>query len=641
MNTLNRVDRSDVAVHYRIRPQSPEAHLFDVLLTVTSPSQHGLVLSLPVWIPGSYMIREFSRNIVQIHAVWQNGERSTPVSLEKRDKHTWFIGVPKGFSAAGAKVLVRYSVYAWDLSVRAAHLDTYHGFFNGSCVFLAVQGKEHLPHHVDIAPPIGHEYADWRVFTAMRGGKLADGSVLEPHAFGPYLAANYDELIDHPVEMGCPTVLRFDVCGVPHEIVITGSVINVDTSRLISDVTAICEKQAELFDPVERRLPMDRYVFLILATHDGYGGLEHRASTALLCSRQDFPVLGQAELSDRYQTLLGLISHEYFHTWLVKRIKPTAFIPYDFSQENYTRLLWIFEGFTSYYDDLMLLRSGRINVSAYLKILQKNIHNVTKNTGRLKQSVSDSSFDAWIKYYRQDENSPNAMVSYYAKGALIALGLDIKLRVMSKNVLSLDDVLRGLWRRLGQTAYTSSEQGLAEERGVGSFVAHVRETLEEAVNTQGLSYRMIRGFLRWLDEYLDCYVDGTEDIPFDVLFPEIGLELKPGTVSGRTLPYLGCTTRAVGDVLEIQQVFDGGAIQQAGIASGDKLVALNGIRITPSNFEAVLGRYALGDIVTIHLFRLDVLHSFSIRLQPPQSAPMEISLRSGALLIRDQWLRDC
>jgi predicted metalloprotease with PDZ domain len=400
------------SVHYRIVPVDPVMHLFDVTLTINKPDSEGQLLSLPAWIPGSYMVREFARNIVSISASSEGRKHK----LKKLDKHTWLAAPCKGI------LEVTYQVYAWDLSVRAAHLDQTHGFFNGTSVFLKAHGKEALSHIVDIQAPEGDAFTGWRVATSLRELKA------RRHRFGTYIADNYDELIDHPVEMGEFKLISFAAHGVPHEMAITGHVPKLDSKRLAADLKKICEEQIALFEPTSKAAPMSRYVFLTLAVGDGYGGLEHRASTALICARNDLPVVGQTELTDGYRGFLGLCSHEYFHTWNVKRIKPAAFAPYDLDQENYTTLLWMFEGFTSYYDDFILLRSGVIDAPAYLKLLEKTINGVMRSSGRLKQTVAESSFDAWTKYYRQDENAPNAIVSYYAKGSLVALLLDLIIR---------------------------------------------------------------------------------------------------------------------------------------------------------------------------------------------------------------------
>ncbi len=380
---------------------------------MAEPDPAGQVFSLPAWIPGSYMIREFARNIVRIRAEADG----VPCALEKLDKHTW-----RAAAVRGARVLsVHYQVYAWDLSVRTAHLDTTHGFFNGTSVFLAVAGRSDAPCVVTIERPEGEIGRDWKLVTALPPEHGRPGQACR---FGRFRAADYDELIDHPVEMGRFTLARFEAAGVPHDIALTGRH-DCDLERLCADLRRVCEWQIALFGTPA---PVDYYVFLTMVVGEGYGGLEHRASTALICSRAELPWKGMEGLPEGYKSFLGLCSHEYFHTWNVKRIKPAAFTPYDLARENHTRLLWAFEGFTSYYDDLALVRSGVIGIDDYLGLLGKTIANVLRGSGRLKQSVAESSFDAWTKYYRQDENAPNAIVSYYAKGALIALALDLQLR---------------------------------------------------------------------------------------------------------------------------------------------------------------------------------------------------------------------
>src|SRR5581483_4613820 len=331
-----------------------------------------------------------------------------------------------------------------------AHLDTTHAFFNGPSVFLKVEGREDDPCEVEILPPKGARYRSWRVATAMRRKDAG------PNGFGTYRADNYDELIDHPVEIGAFTLPAFRACGVPHGVALTGRH-RADMDRLCRDLKVLCETQIRFFgEPA----PMDRYLFLVTAVGEGYGGLEHRSSTALLCSRDDLPQKGVAEVTNGYRTFLGLASHEYFHTWNVKRIRPAAFSPYDLNRESYTTLLWAFEGITSYYDDLLLVRSGLITRDAYLELLGKAVTSVLRAPGRLKQTVEESSFDAWIKYYRQDENAPNAMVSYYVKGGLVALCLDLLIRSETQGRRSLDRVMRALWKRYGQKGVGIPEDGI-------------------------------------------------------------------------------------------------------------------------------------------------------------------------------------
>jgi predicted metalloprotease with PDZ domain len=590
------------AIHYTIVPKDPAAHLFEITLTVEAPDPEGQAFSLPAWIPGSYMIREFARNIVRINAE----SAGKPVALKKLDKHTWQAG------PCDKRITLRYEVYAWDLSVRAAHLDQTHGFFNGTSVFLSVHGQKHLPHAVDIQRPEGEMYKAWRVATTLPELKA------KRYAFGTYIAADYDELIDHPVEMGTFELATFKAHGVPHDVIITGRVPNLDMARLTGDLRKVCEAQIALFEPKSKRAPMSRYVFMTLAVGDGYGGLEHRASTALICSRADLPVKGQKEMSDGYRTYLGLCSHEYFHTWNVKRIKPAVFAPYDLHVEGYTSLLWLFEGFTSYYDDLMLVRSGLIDEAAYFKLVAKTINGVLRRSGRTRQSVAESSFDAWTKYYRQDENSPNAIVSYYTKGSLVGLALDLRIRTETKGKKSLDDVMRVLWQRYGRDFYEGGGAGVTE--------ADVEALFDEVT---GLKLR----------RFLDRYVHGTDDLPLGKLLASFGVELSDSRKNAK--PALGIRTTREGNDCKIANVYEGGPAHQAGISAGDILVAVDGVRVLATNIDTLLLRYRTSDTVALHVFRRDELMTFSATLAPddaPQTALTAQGKPAMAARMRAAWL---
>jgi len=569
------------AIHYTIVPKDLAGHLFNVSVTVPVPSPEGQVFALPAWIPGSYMIREFARNIVRIRAE-ANG---APVALTKLDKHSW-----RAAPCAGPLTL-HYEVYAWDLSVRAAHLDQTHGFFNGTSVFLRVVGQEAGAHEVDIQRPGDPVAKTWRVATAMKelGAKR--------YGFGSYVAADYDELIDHPVEMGDFVLASFKAHGIAHDIVITGRVPNLDMARLQADLKAICEAQIALFEPGTKKAPVDRYVFMTMAIGDGYGGLEHRASTALICARADLPSTASPQVgepNEGYLKFLGLCSHEYFHTWNVKRIKPAVFAPYDLQVENYTPLLWLFEGFTSYYDDLMLVRAGIIKEATYFKLLGKTIGSVLRGSGRLKQSVADSSFDAWSKYYRQDENSPNAIISYYTKGSLIALAFDLTIRAKTGGARTLDDVMRALWERYGRDFYPSVGRGVTE--------AEVEALFDEV---SGLKLRSL----------FDKFVRGTDDLPLAKLFTPFGMKLLDERKSGKPSLDAGIGRDPLG--AKLTQVHEGGAAHQAGLSALDIVIAIDGLRVNgnPSNVDALLSRYRVGDRVAVHAFRRDELMAFDVTLQ--------------------------
>ena len=473
---------------YRIRPKDPGAHLFEVALTIGDPDPEGQVIELPSWIPGSYVIREFAKHVVTIRAESDDRE----LALEKLDKSRW-----RAAPATGALTIVA-DIFAWDDSVRGAHLDTTHAYFNGPAVFPSVAGREDTPCDVEILPPPEPYGQDWRVATSMRR------KAAEPYGFGVYEAADYAELIDHPVEIGQLAIGEFDVRGIPHAIAIRTHA-RMDMARICHDVKAVCEQHMSLLGPPA---DLDRYLFLLHAPGSGYGGLEHRWSSSLTCARENLPLRHEQGVSNGYRTFLGLVSHEYFHLWNVKRMKPAVFRPYDLGRETYTELLWVFEGITSYYDDLALVRSGLIKTDSYLELLGQTITRVLRGAGRLRQSVADSSFETWTKFYKPDENAPNATVSYYAKGSLIGLSLDLKLRTETEGRVSLDDVMRECWRRWGETA-----DGMPED-GFEAVAAEV----------SGLA----------LGDFFDAAVRGTGELPLQAMLASHGVEYHLRQASGRS-----------------------------------------------------------------------------------------------------------
>ena len=590
-------------VRYSLDLYRPEAHLLRVTLTVAADGE-ALRFALPAWIPGSYLIRDFARNLVRIEA--RAGQRA--VKLTKLDKHTWAAPAVRG------EITLEYEVYAWDLSVRAAHFDRTHAFFNGTSVFLRVLGREDWPCQVDLRASTDPELSDWRVATALPSARGAQGA--KRYGFGLYEACDYDELIDHPVEMGHFALGHFEAGGARHDVAVTGEVPNLDMPRLCRDLAQVCEAQVRLFEPRQAQAPVDRYVFLVTAVGDGYGGLEHRASTALLCSRRDLPTRTMGDASEAYRGFLGLASHEYFHTWNVKRIKPAAFVPYPLDRECTTELLWIFEGFTSYYDDLMLVRSGLLTHAQYLQGLAKTITDVLRAPSRLRQSVAQSSFDAWTKYYRPDENTPNAVVSYYAKGALVAFCLDLQIRRATRGKHSLDDVMRHLWRTLGRDFYRGRAQGLAEDAFAQAVVAATGVDLQQAIADFAYS---------------------TKPLPLEEALEFAGCSLTAAPES--EAPDLGLKTKTVDGGLVVATAYDDGAAMRAGISAGDTLVAIEQLRVDARNLQESLGRYRVGDTVRVHAFRRDELKEFSVRLA---AAPAKYTIApksaARAQSARRQWL---
>lgn len=562
------------AIHYRVECADRKAHLFAVTLTIDQPVALQRV-SLPVWIPGSYLVREFSKNLQDLRAM--QGRRK--LAAQQLDKCSWQIKC-----TPGKPLVLRYEVCAYDNSVRTAWLDADRGFFNGTSLCLQVEGLVDAPHAVEVvAPPTPAEGVRWSCATALKPAKV------DRQGFGTYVAANYDELADSPVEMGAFWSAEFEACGVPHRFVIAGVPASFDGERLISDTRAICEAQMRFWhgDKVGKRNgpkpPHDRYVFMLNAVDDGYGGLEHRHSTVLICTRRDLPQIGARKQTDGYVTLLGLISHEYFHTWNVKRLRPAEFARYDYGRENYTGLLWLFEGFTSYYDDLLLRRAGCIDDATYLKLVNKTINQVQQTPGRLVQSVAEASFDAWIKYYRQDEQTPNTTVSYYTKGALVAMCFDLTLR--SEGQGSLDDVMRLLWKK--------SEGGPIAET---DFAAAL-----EAISGRSFA------------KEIASWVHSTDELPLSDLLRAHGVAALDDPA--QRAQELGLRVAETGGSVQVKVVLRGGAAEQAGFSANDEWIGIE--------LPATKGRPAQG-------WRLARLDDLALYLGPLK--------RAVALVARDRRL---
>ena len=524
------------AIQYRVEISDLQAHLFKVTLTVAEPAAMQK-FSLPVWIPGSYLVREFAGHLQGLKA--KQGKRTLVAGqIEQLDKCSWQIRC-----TPARPLVVVYEVYANDHSVRTATLGDVRGFFNGTSLCLRVEGQENSAHELDIVAPKAK--SNWSLATGLTAHKI------NKNGFGRYRAADYDELVDSPVEMGAFWCGSFKACGVPHRFVVAGAAPSFDGAQLLADTQKICEAQIRFWHG-SKKPPFKHYVFMLNAVDDGYGGLEHRNSTALICNRRDLPRLGEKKISEGYTTLRGLISHEYFHTWNVKRLRPAEFTRYDYTSENYTRLLWFFEGFTSYYDDLLLRRCGLLDNTGYLKLLNKTINQVMQSPGRLVQSVAEASFDAWVKYYRQDENTPNTTVSYYTKGALVALCFDLALRsptepneagTSASNSSTLDDVMRTLWARCEGGPMTEDD----------------------------FSAALLSASGRHFDVELASWVHGKTELPLKELLGRHGLAVfeEPAQLAQR----LGLrVTESQGVV--VKTVLRYGAAEQAGFAPGDEWLGI-------------------------------------------------------------------
>ncbi len=566
-------------LHYQIEFDDYRQHLVHVTLRfLANPNQE---LWLPTWIPGSYLVREFSKHIESVKA---SDEAGRILSIKKTEKNRWRL-----FNTDHELITVEYDVYAYDLSVRGAYVDQTRLYINPACVCLGLQDQEQAPCEVEVFLP--DELKHFQIATGLTTKSLVKGRFT-------LKAENYDQLIDSPFELADQSRFSFQANGIPHEFVISGKH-STDLDRLKADIKKICETEINMFGSA----PFKDYTFMTMATGNSYGGLEHCNSTSLITPRDDLPKAGEAEEPSKdYQRFLGLCSHEYFHSWLVKFIRPENFANYDLHKEGYTSLLWIFEGFTSYYDDLILLRSGVISQKSYLDLLKAQIDRYLQNPGRFIQSVSESSFDAWIKFYRQDENSNNAGTSYYNKGSLVALCLDLGLRLRGSN---LDSLMRHL--------YENTQNGMQ---------VNDRTIVELCNELTGDN---------WIEQ-INHLINTTDELPLDQLFPEFGLSYS--IKNDKALPFgLKVADKAEGVV--IQQVRRESAAAQAGLSANDVIIAVDGLKAS----EKLLAKYAKQQgTFTVYAFRRDELLQFEISAGENLLSTVEFNIDDQVKL--DAWLKN-
>jgi len=549
-------------LEYIVTPVDVAAHRFRVEMRAQVRAGRSLRLNLATWIPGSYVIRDFARHLLSIRASCDDAD----VPLTAVNRHAWEC------TPTGTSLRVVCEFYARDESVRAAFVDDRRGFFNFTSIALRPEAMGNAPCRVSIEAPVNVD--DWQVVTTL----VPD--TVDARGFGSYSADSYWDLIDHPVAMGRAVErVAFEVRGVPHAFVLLGGH-DADTRRLAADLTAICEAQAQVFDA----LPAREYLFFAQVTPKGFGGLEHRESSVLQVARDALPsvVADPDRRSEAYETLLGLCSHEYFHLWNVKRIRPAAVAESDLSEEAYFRDLWAYEGVTSYYDDLGLVRAGVLGEQGYLDRLAKLATRIDRTPGRHRQSLAQSSFDAWLKFYRPDENTPNAVVSYYGKGAQFALALDLKLRVETDERVSLDDVMKKAWDDYGAQDRPVPDNGLAQM----------------AAQLSGLD----------LDAFCGRYLNTTADAPWADWLADFGIRARCTPATDDAAILLGRLGLRLGsDALpRVIHVLDDTPAQHAGISPGDRLVAFDGLEVG-GGLAARLARYPAGAEVLVHLFRGDEL----------------------------------
>jgi predicted metalloprotease with PDZ domain len=583
------LEEVSVKLHYEIAMPKPHRHLFDVTFTAEGPFAETVEVRMPVWTPGSYLVREYARNVQDLEVTSLAG---APLEVRKLTKSAWRVdGASGGFR-------FRFKLYANEMSVQSPHLDDTHGFIHPPAVCPYVDGYLDEPCEVTVVPAPG-----WRVATG-----------LEPvaKAKNRFRAADYDELADSPIECGDFAEEAFTIRRRKHRIVVSGGG-EYDLQQLVRDTKRIVAEELAFWG----RAPYEHYTFICHVYPGTRGGLEHRNSTVLGIDSFGFHPRKKYE-----DEVLGLIAHEFFHTWNVKRIRPAVLGPFDYSQETYTRLLWVFEGVTSYYDALLVRRAGLMTPKRYLRHLAEQIGRLMQTPGRLHQSLAESSFDTWIKFYRQNEHSPNSLVSYYLKGELVALLLDLHLRSRTGGRVSLDDVMREMWRR-----YEDDPRGIDED-----------EFERIAADVSGLN----------LNRFFRRAVDSTAELDFGAALKPFGLRLATKTkdaegedAEGPT-PWIGIETVTRDGLLTVKHVYEDSPADHAGVNAGDVLVALDGYRVTAEKLKARLKVLTPGRRVEVALFRRDRLRS--VELEVAKRYEMDDAIEpvdgatKGALALRDGWL---
>lgn len=563
--TASTQNTNTVTMCYQVGMSQPASHLFEVRLQITHWQQDVLELVMPVWTPGSYLVREYARHVQDFVA-----ESNTQQSLKsiKVSKNRWKIDTENS-----SEITVKYRVFANDLTVRTNHLDRTHGYFNGAALFMFIPDFEQQPITVEILPP----NTEWKISTTLTP---AEG---KPNTF---IAKDFDTLVDTPVEVGIHQVYDFDALGKPHQYVVWGKG-NLKPKQLIKDTQKIIEVEAKIFGG----LPYDKYLFLLHLSGSGFGGLEHKDSCTL-----NYPRFGFGD-RDKYNRFMQLVAHEFFHLWNVKRIRPKVLERFNYEQESYTTSLWFCEGATSYYDTLIPLRAGIYNRKQFLKNLSKDITRYLTIPGRNVQPLGESSFDAWIKLYRRESHSDNNQISYYLKGQWVSLLLDLIIREKHQNQKSLDDVMRILWHRFGKDEVGFTPQDLTN-------------IFTEVAQTD-------------LTDFFYRYLDTTEEIPFDKYFAPFGLKLKP-IKETEAVPYLGIKLLSENGKEVVKFVETDSPAAIAGIDSGDEILAINDVRVNATILSDRLKDYKKDDTITITFFHQDELLTTQATLASPKPNRYEV-----------------
>ncbi|MGY0399797.1 MAG: M61 family metallopeptidase [Ostreibacterium sp.] len=575
-------------LHYTIKPKNLGGHLLSVTIDIPA-GEKAIIAKLPKWIPGSYKIRDYSRHIQAFSALTNN----QAILWQKIDSDTWKI------AANEQAVTLTYDVYAYDLSVRGAYLDDKRLFFNHCCVCLDITHLSDEKRLIDIKT-----IRDWRIFTAL------------PTENNQFYADNYAHQIDCPIESADQYLYsKFIVGGIIHEVVFTGAISdNYDLNGINKNLKKICTAEMQLFEGT----PLDKYLFLTYLEPKQYGGLEHKNSVAQMAS-PDMMMTKNGKITDKIIDFMGLCSHEYFHLWNIKRLQPKDFQPYDLYHEQNTEMLWIFEGFTSYYDELFLLRASVVDATTFLKRQAKNLTRVLTVPGRHLQSLAASSFDAWTKLYQADAHSPNHIISYYSKGATFALYLDLFIRKHSHNKASLDDVMRFLWKNFGKKGIGIIEDDVFE--ACGQLIPTDKHTLLAVIFVEG--------------------IHGTNDLPiaeiltdFDVIYTACVAKTheKENTCDS------GIRLTIKNNTAKIAFLNSNSHAAKVGVSVEDTLIAINQQSLSVIDFKDYLHHSKPDDKLLLTLSRRGRVFEKTIQLTKPTANHISLAPTNNTNPLREAWL---
>jgi predicted metalloprotease with PDZ domain len=572
-------------ISYQLRMPKPQNHYFEVEMTLSDFKEKQLDIKMPVWAPGSYLVREFSKNVNLVKALDEKGKE---IQVQKKKKNTWTIS-----TNGNKKIKVKYEVYSFELSVRTSFLDLTHGFVSGSGIFMYVEGYKDKKGTLEVVP-----HASFKTITT---ALPKAGISVQKDGSQTFEFSNYDQLVDCPIEIGNQTVFDFMASGTKHTVAMYGEAY-YDIESLKMDMAKVIDAETSIFGSN----PNKEYVFIVHNVVDGQGGLEHTNSCVLSVNRWTY---GGSE----YRNFLNLVAHEYFHLWNVKRIRPIELGPFDYDQENYTTLLWVMEGFTSYYDELILRRAGYHTKEEMLGKIQSSVNYVEGSFGSRVQPVAHASFDAWIKAYRPTENSANTTMTYYSRGTILGAVFDAMIISNSKGKQGLDHFMKHLF----QEFYIKMNRGFTE--------AEFKAELEKFVGKN-------------LDDFFKKYIHGTEIIPYAEIFDKIGVSVKDVTTFK---PTFGATVREENGKVIVKAIRANSCAEDAGISVGDEILGCNGFRVNQAILEGMMNGLSITETAELLLSREEKLFSVKVKMTNIRKPQFQFQRDVGGEneVLFDYWLR--